>query len=200
MSAGLTFLSHIILSFVLTSLGRPPKDPFTYRLDDCLPRLLGCSTRSLIVWNRPGMLVALNLTRVTFSSRNGSSASSWRKGLLKFAVAGLPSLVLLAFDYHSDRMLFPDRTSIGKAFQPRLNKIDYPGKDEDLIADARIAYILVGAKDIVFLGGDSLNPARISEEQWANFHHYFVEIRAPTSGTDRITSYRPTPSLRNQRN
>jgi hypothetical protein len=45
--------------------------------------------------------------------------------------------------------------------------------------DTRIAYIQTGKDkkgDLVFLGGENFNPASITNDQWCNLHHHFIDI------------------------
>jgi len=81
------------------------------------------------------------------------------------------------FNCHPDGFPYTDRKSVGLIYTPRANFTDFPTADGSKAADMRIAIItLPQDAGIIFLGGEDFDVANVTDEQWQNKHHYFIDI------------------------
>ncbi|PMD14318.1 hypothetical protein NA56DRAFT_711141 [Hyaloscypha hepaticicola] len=98
---------------------------------------------------------------------------------LGFAYLDLPHMdlsQLFPADIAADQIPFSDRLCWCTTCRPRALYKDFPLGNGKWGYDNRIAYILTKENEVIFLGGDGFDPTQISERDWANFHHRFINI------------------------
>jgi hypothetical protein len=74
-----------------------------------------------------------------------------------------------------DGFPFGDHIPSGNSFMPRLSKNDLPSGGKT-VPDSRIAFLRCPNGDVVFFGGEYFKVENITDYQWRNLHHYFIDI------------------------
>jgi hypothetical protein len=99
---------------------------------------------------------------------------------LGFAYLDLPDVdlsKLFPADVAADGIPFSDRLCWGTPCRPRALYKDFPLGDGKWGYDDRIAYIIHG-DEVIFLGGDGYDIKQITEDDWIDFHHRYINISA----------------------
>jgi hypothetical protein len=82
---------------------------------------------------------------------------------------------LFPADVAEDGFPFGDHIPSGNSFRPRLSQNDLPAGGV-MVSDSRIAFARFTNGDVVFFGGEHFTAKSITDYQWANLHHFFVDI------------------------